>query len=88
MQASGVAAWERRSAQPSEPTSEELSPELRERFEANGEAWAFFGRQPPGYRRMAMRWVMDAKREVTRERRLNELIEDSTNGLRIRALRR
>ena len=84
----GLAAYQRRSDQPSEPTDEELSPELRERLEANGAAWVFFESQPPGYRRTALRWVMDAKREATRERRLAELIEDSANGLRINALRR
>jgi hypothetical protein len=38
----GLAAYQRRSGQPSESIDEELSPELRERLEANGAEWAFF----------------------------------------------
>lgn len=68
--------------------SEELTAEMTERFEANADAWAFFEDQPPGYRRLAARWVMSAKREETRQRRLATLIDDSTNGLRIKPLRR
>ena len=58
-------------------------PELRRRFEAEKEAWAFFQAQPPGYRRTATHWVTSAKREETRLRRLAELIEVSTDGIRL-----
>jgi uncharacterized protein YdeI (YjbR/CyaY-like superfamily) len=59
-------------------------PELR----ANLVAWGFFQGQPPGYRRTAAAWVMSAKREETRRRRLATLIEDSEQGRRIAPLRR
>lgn len=84
----GLAAYERRSERASEPTSEVLSPELLGRLRTSEAAWAFFEGQPPGYRRTAMRWVMEAKREATRLRRLETLIEDSANGRRIGPLRR
>ncbi len=57
-------------------------------FEATEGAWAFYQAQPPGYRRLAARWVTSAKREETRARRLATLIDDSSNGLRIKQLRR
>lgn len=62
--------------------------EMLRRFEAPAEAWDFYQSQPAGYRRRSARWVMSAKREPTRQRRLTTLIEDSAQGLRIRQLRR
>jgi uncharacterized protein YdeI (YjbR/CyaY-like superfamily) len=53
-------------------------------FTRNEAAWAFFEAQPPGYRREAAWWVMQAKREQTRDRRLAMLIELSAAGERIR----
>jgi uncharacterized protein YdeI (YjbR/CyaY-like superfamily) len=58
------------------------------RFRANGEAWRFFQSQPPGYRKIATWWVVSAKQESTRERRLQILIDDSAAGRRIGPLRR
>jgi uncharacterized protein YdeI (YjbR/CyaY-like superfamily) len=52
-------------------------------FRRNRRAWKFFTEQPPGYRRIATRWVTTAKREETRTRRLAQLIEDSAAGRRI-----
>lgn len=68
--------------------AERFGPDFERRFRARSEAWEFFQAQPPGYRRTAGRWVMSAKREETRLRRLETLIEDSAVGLRIRELRR
>lgn len=55
----------------------------RARFTAKPKAWAFFQRQPPGYRRMATAWVTSAKKPETRERRLAALIADSAAGRRL-----
>ena len=55
---------------------------------ANRKAAAFFDAQPPWYRRTATHWVVSAKREETRERRLRQLIADSAAGRRIGPLRR
>lgn len=61
----------------------QLSPELDKRFKAAKKAWAFFQEQPPGYRKTAIHWVISAKREETRERRLGQLIEVSNEGRRL-----
>jgi uncharacterized protein YdeI (YjbR/CyaY-like superfamily) len=65
-----------------------LEPEQERRFRRHRKAWAFFQAQPPGYRRTATWWVVSAKREATREKRLATLIEDSAAGRRIALLRR
>jgi uncharacterized protein YdeI (YjbR/CyaY-like superfamily) len=46
-------------------------------------AWTFFEAQPPSYRKTAAFWVMSAKRDETRERRLTVLIERSRNRERL-----
>jgi len=52
-------------------------------FRANERAWTFFQKQAPGYRRIASWWVISARREETRARRLAALIDDCANGRRI-----
>jgi uncharacterized protein YdeI (YjbR/CyaY-like superfamily) len=66
----------------------ELPPEYVARFQGNPTAWDLFQQQPPGYRRTATHWVMSAKREETRLKRLATLIGDSANGRRIAQLTR
>lgn len=68
--------------------SAELTPEMIKRFKATPGALEFFAEQPPGYRRQSTYWVMSAKREETRQRRVSTLIKDSKNGLRIKQLRK
>jgi uncharacterized protein YdeI (YjbR/CyaY-like superfamily) len=46
-------------------------------------AWAFFRRQPPGYRRTAVFWVMSAKKDETRIRRLMQLMDASAADRRL-----
>jgi uncharacterized protein YdeI (YjbR/CyaY-like superfamily) len=60
-----------------------LSKEDQRRFRSNSSAWAFFEAQPPGYRKIATFWVISAKRERTRERRLGVLISAPAAGRRI-----
>ena len=57
-----------------------FSSEIEQRFRAKKRAWAGFEARPPSYRQAAIRWVMSAKREETRERRLAQLIEASAAG--------
>jgi uncharacterized protein YdeI (YjbR/CyaY-like superfamily) len=66
----------------------ELYPEHERRLRANPEALAYFERRPPWYRRTATHWVMSAKREETRVRRLDTLIDCSARGDDIPPLRR
>jgi uncharacterized protein YdeI (YjbR/CyaY-like superfamily) len=65
-----------------------LSADQERAFRSNRNAVAFFDAQPPWYRRVALHWVVSAKREETRERRLRQLITDSAAGRTIRALTR
>ncbi len=51
-----------------------------ERFRANAPAWAFFQAQIPSYQRTAIWWVVSAKTDATRQRRLATLIQDSAEG--------
>ncbi len=52
-------------------------------FRKHKTAWKFFESQPPSYRQVASYWVVSAKREATRTRRLTFLIEHSKAGRRI-----
>jgi len=69
-----------------EQRSHGLDPAYETQLQANPTAWAFWQTQPPGYRRNASWWVMSAKREETRQKRLATLIEDSAAGKRIAAV--
>jgi uncharacterized protein YdeI (YjbR/CyaY-like superfamily) len=60
-----------------------LDPKLSATLRANPKALAFFEAQPPGYRKIVTFWVMSAKKEETRARRLAQLIERSAKGNRI-----
>ena len=93
MQAAGLAAFERRKAESSEVYAYEqestaLDADAEAQFQANAAAWTFFETQPAGYRKSATWWVMSAKRPPTRAKRLQQLIEDSAQGRRIRSLDR
>jgi len=89
----GLKAFEQRSKNKldiysSENKLQDFSDEIKQVFIKNKKAWIFFKDQPPSYKKTTTQWVMSAKREETRDKRLNELISDSENGLRIKALRR
>jgi uncharacterized protein YdeI (YjbR/CyaY-like superfamily) len=70
---SGVYSYEQR-------RDVKLAPEQEKEFRKNKKAWEFFESKPPSYRRPAIWWVVSAKREETRARRLERLIEDSARG--------
>jgi uncharacterized protein YdeI (YjbR/CyaY-like superfamily) len=55
-------------------------------FRADRKAWEFFSAMPPSYRRPAIWWVVSAKREETRARRLQTLVADSAAGRKIKPL--
>jgi uncharacterized protein YdeI (YjbR/CyaY-like superfamily) len=57
------------------------------RFRQNAAAWQFFQTQPPGYRRVMTHRVMSAKREETRDKRLDQLISVSARGRRVDLLK-
>ena len=94
MRPAGVQAFERRTGDRSEIYAYEqrkgakLGRAHEKAFRANKKAWKFFQAQPPWYQRTASWWVISAKKEETRLRRLAQLIEDSEHGRTILELRR
>jgi uncharacterized protein YdeI (YjbR/CyaY-like superfamily) len=84
----GVAAFERRDRKKTEKYSFErksaaFDAVIERAFKANANAWTFFRAQPPGYQRLLTFWVMSAKQEETRLRRLALLAEKSAKGERL-----
>ena len=55
----------------------------RRALAGNKAAFAFFDGQPPGYKKLMTAWVMSAKKDETRSRRLARLIEVSAPHKRI-----
>jgi uncharacterized protein YdeI (YjbR/CyaY-like superfamily) len=94
MRPAGLKAFERRTEERSAIYSYEqrkdarLEPQAEKAFRANKKAWAFFQAQPPSYQRAAIWWVISARREETRQKRLATLIRESQNGLTIGPLSR
>ncbi|HYP17240.1 MAG TPA: YdeI/OmpD-associated family protein [Opitutus sp.] len=88
MHAAGLAAFEARNPARTGIYSFEQKPQafpaaLAKKFRANSPAWRFWTQQPPGYRRVATWWVVSAKQEPTRLRRLTQLIACSAAGRRL-----
>jgi uncharacterized protein YdeI (YjbR/CyaY-like superfamily) len=86
----GLAAFERRDVgkegvysfeQAEEP---QLPPEHQARLAADAEVWAFFSTQAPSYQRTCRHWIASAKKPETRERRLQQLIDESRAGRRLK----
>jgi uncharacterized protein YdeI (YjbR/CyaY-like superfamily) len=60
---------------------------MEKQFRLNTGAWDYFKSQAPSYRKVTIRWVMDAKQEDTRIKRLLELIASCEAGEWIKAMR-
>lgn len=85
MREAGIAAFERRREDRSgiyshENPDQELPAEAAARLAASPAASAFWQAATPTYRRVVAHWVLTAKQESTRERRLVQLIDDSAAG--------
>ena len=85
----GLEAWARRDPKKTGIYSFENRPSafdaaLAGVFRKQAAAWTFFRAQPPGYQRLMAFWVMGAKQQETRERRLATLAKSSAEGKRIR----
>jgi uncharacterized protein YdeI (YjbR/CyaY-like superfamily) len=78
---SGIYAYEQRKAAELDAISEK-------QFRANKKAWQFFQSQPPWYRRTATYWVINAKREETKQKRLSTLIDDCAHERKLKHLDR
>lgn len=94
MHPAGVSAFENRDDDRSAIYSYEqrktatLPPEFEKQFKANAKAWTYFQSQPPWYRRTSTYWVISAKREETRKKRLETLIDCSKQAKPIPSLTR
>lgn len=91
MQPAGLNAFGQRLPQNKDRYSYEkgertLNEDYLAKFQAKKKAWHFFQSQPPGYQRKASWWIMSAKREESRLKRLATLIADSEQDLRIAVL--
>ncbi|MGP0020370.1 MAG: YdeI/OmpD-associated family protein [Candidatus Sulfotelmatobacter sp.] len=94
MHSAGLAAFEKREGSRSEIYSYEqrksakLPAAYEKEFHSHMEAWKFFQSQPPGYKRICSWWVISAKKQETRWKRLAALIEHSEHQRNIPALAR
>ncbi|HEU0051622.1 MAG TPA: YdeI/OmpD-associated family protein [Longimicrobium sp.] len=88
MHPAGAAAFAARDPEKTREISHEarfrpLDEAFERDFRADVAAWTFFQAQAPFYRRNAAGWVMGAKKEETRRRRLDELIAACARGERM-----
>lgn len=88
MMPQGIAAFEKRKEEKSvvyayENEAKDFFEEFEKRFKANKTAWEFFGKQANWYKKQKIYWVMSAKQEATREKRLEKLIAESAAGKRV-----
>ena len=72
---SGIYSYEQRSS--------ELPAQYAKKLKKNAAAWKFFQAQPPSYRKAVNWWIVSAKQEEARLKRLDKLIDDSAGGRRI-----
>lgn len=77
---SGIYSFEQRSV--------ELPPAYAKLLKAHRAAWQDFEARSPSYRKAVMWWIVSAKQEATRQRRLAQLIDLAARGLPIPALSR
>lgn len=93
MNPAGLAAFSRRNPEKSGIYSFEreqlsLTNEMEDEFRVNQTAWKYFCNSSPSYRRTCIYWVMSAKLESTKNKRLRLLIDCSSESLKIPLLRK
>jgi uncharacterized protein YdeI (YjbR/CyaY-like superfamily) len=89
MKPAGIIAFNKRTEDKSRIYAYENKPtefpaEFERLFRANEKSWEFFEKQPNGYRRTIMYWVLSAKQELTQKSRLEKLIFECENERRMR----
>lgn len=92
MKAAGLKAYQNRQENKSRLYSYEkkpvsLSKEFLKKFNELPGAWQNFQNMAPSYQRVAIHWVMTAKQETTRNRRMQMLLEDSAAGIKLKPFR-
>ena len=66
-----------------EQGDQKLANEDEKIFRKSNAGWKFFQAQPPGYRKVATWWIVSAKRDETRLKRLKTLVKLSEHGERL-----
>jgi len=93
MQEAGMKVYELRNPEKEQVYSYEngnqpaLTGEMEQHFRQQTTAWTYFSAQTPSYRKTTIRWVMGARQEATRIKRLEELIASCAGGEYIKAMR-
>ena len=85
MHPAGIASFNKRQDHKSkiytyENEEVKFSPEFEKKFKANKTGWKYFQSLAPSYQKLSKGWVMNAKQEATRIKRLDVIIKDSENG--------
>jgi uncharacterized protein YdeI (YjbR/CyaY-like superfamily) len=88
MKPAGIAAFEKREASRSKIYAYEnelkyFSGEFEKLFKSNHTAWEFFEKQANWYKKQMVNWVMTAKQETTRGKRLAKLIAESESSRKL-----
>ncbi|HET6693557.1 MAG TPA: YdeI/OmpD-associated family protein [Pedococcus sp.] len=91
MTPAGMAAFERRREDRTaiysyEQAQRGLPPEYDQRLRESAAASAFWDAATPSYRKTCTAWVLSAKQEATRQKRLAQLIDDSAHGRLVKPL--
>jgi uncharacterized protein YdeI (YjbR/CyaY-like superfamily) len=60
-----------------------LPQDIEAALKQNDTAWDFFRKSSISYRRMCISWIIAAKKSETRQRRIEELVEKSSEGNKI-----
>lgn len=88
MTPAGIAAYQRRDKEKTnqyayEKAKAQLPPAFQKTFRQNRSAWQYFQSLPPSVRQPSICWVITAKQESTRIRRLEKLIHHSSRSERL-----
>lgn len=91
MHPAGIQAYTKRKENKSriysyEKEVENLSDGFMEKIKLNKKAWNYFQSMAPSYQRSCIDWIMTAKQETTKIKRLEELIDDSVKERKIKRL--
>ncbi|WP_223607086.1 YdeI family protein [Chryseobacterium sp. OSA05B] len=68
----------------SHETEHILDPAYEKKFKTHKNAWEFFEKQAPSYKKLTIHWLMSAKQEKTRLSRLEKVISESEQLRRLK----
>jgi uncharacterized protein YdeI (YjbR/CyaY-like superfamily) len=77
------ADWDQEPVERPHPEREELPEFIRQGLEGNPQAKTYFESLPPSHKRMYLGWILDAKRDETRLKRLAEALRNLEQGKRM-----